>query len=225
MKSAVPNPHPEHMFNILWARAAQSTETQLRIKERERPVKWKFVWASEKDRNRAIKQWIKQRQAEGEEEKLRQSLSEAVMLHAGEILSGWKLPSCFGRGFAPIWVLVEFFASGYTSADRGWECGWTWGSILACDFCILPYEDASNNTDPDCGIVVVCRAPLLLWSTNVKVCDGSLQRPLRLLTLLIFVSVDTQGKDLHIQMVIFLSHACLFIKTHKMFLTVIADWI
>lgn len=29
MKSAAPNPHPEHMFNILWC-----TETQLRIRER-----------------------------------------------------------------------------------------------------------------------------------------------------------------------------------------------
>lgn len=42
MKSAVPNPHPEHMFNILWAQAEQSTETQLRIRERERAVKRKY---------------------------------------------------------------------------------------------------------------------------------------------------------------------------------------
>lgn len=33
MKSAVPNPHPEHMLNIRWA---PSTETQLRIRERGR---------------------------------------------------------------------------------------------------------------------------------------------------------------------------------------------
>lgn len=48
MKAAAPNPHPEHMFNILWAQAEQSTETQLRIRgresgrEKERVVKWKY---------------------------------------------------------------------------------------------------------------------------------------------------------------------------------------
>lgn len=50
MKSAVPNPHPEHMFNILWAQAEQSTETQLRIREREREraVKRKYGWHQRK---------------------------------------------------------------------------------------------------------------------------------------------------------------------------------
>ncbi|TWW80328.1 hypothetical protein D4764_01G0001430 [Takifugu flavidus] len=40
MKPAAPNPHPEHMFNILWA---PSAETQLRVRERGREgaVKWK----------------------------------------------------------------------------------------------------------------------------------------------------------------------------------------
>lgn len=36
MKSALPNPHPEHMFDILWAQAEQSTETRLREREGER---------------------------------------------------------------------------------------------------------------------------------------------------------------------------------------------
>lgn len=88
MKSAVPNPHPEHMLNILWAQAEQSAETQLRIREREREraVKWKYGWASENDRNRAIKQWIRQRQGEEEEENLRQCFSEPVMLRADKVI-------------------------------------------------------------------------------------------------------------------------------------------
>lgn len=54
MKSAVPNPHPEHMFNILWAQAEQSTETQLRIREREREREGSEVeiWVSIRERQK-----------------------------------------------------------------------------------------------------------------------------------------------------------------------------
>lgn len=50
MKSAVPNPHPEHMFNILWAQAEQSTETQLRIRVRESSEV--EIWVSIRERQK-----------------------------------------------------------------------------------------------------------------------------------------------------------------------------
>lgn len=52
MKSAVPNPHPEHMFNILWAQAEQSTETQLRIREIERESSEVEIWLSIRERQK-----------------------------------------------------------------------------------------------------------------------------------------------------------------------------
>ena len=168
MKSAVPNPHPEHMFNILWAQAEQSTETQLRIREgerereRERAVKWKYGWASEKDRNRAIKQWIRQRQSE-EEEAHGESFAEALMLRADIVTArsrrAWMWGPC---GFESLWNSLHL-----DPKRRGCERGWMLGSMWACDVYLLPHQDGSSGTDPDCGVVAPgCSLPLG-WSVNV----------------------------------------------------------
>lgn len=52
MKSAVPNPHPEHMFNILWAQAEHSAETQLRIREGEIESSEVEIWVSIRKRQK-----------------------------------------------------------------------------------------------------------------------------------------------------------------------------
>lgn len=79
------------------------------------------------------------------------------------------------------WVSVEFTASGSkTAADGGCDCGWTRGSMWACDVCALlrgyllpphpppptPQKDGSSITDPDCCVLALGCA-LLEWSLNV----------------------------------------------------------